>query len=404
MKDFYVEVENKDQANEVKRLAEGCGLEEYETWCDTGALFFYDNLRKFQFVSTLCVKNDHHSTPTYSFSNPAWRKLLLPEKYAVEVGNWEELRSVKKYYIAFTFGRYTFPNFIYGFGKSAGMCVDRNDLPIIPFKIWQELTQETTMKIAIRVHDRKQAHALDALLGGLISNCPWALIAGIYLFPDRKTVDWNESDDTNTGKLPSGYTYLDFVTDMPAIVKFFAEGEEDKPPLPEWQELTQENTMKKIAIRVHDEADLKWVLSKGVKDKRLNYSFPFFIFCDDGKVGDVDYAIMYGYTLLDFRDDMPAICKFFERKEDKPPFEKIGCMPLKWVKEGIEVEDHIVTNAELEAAYYYQCCRDAMYEGIDFCFYKNEKGEASFDSNIVKPCDFLPLAKALLRLHWENEQ
>ena len=337
-KDFYVEVENKDQANEVKRLAEGCGLEEYETWCDTGALFFYDNLRKFQFVSTLCVKNDRHSTPTYSFSNPAWRKLLLSEK------------------------------------------------------------------IAIRVNDRKQAHALDALLGGLISNCPWALIAGIYLFPDRKTVDWNESDDTNTGKLPSGYTYLDFVTDMPAIVKFFAEGEEDKPPLPEWQELTQENTMKKIAIRVHDEADLKWVLSKGVKDKRLNYSFPFIIFCDDGKMGDVDYAIMYGYTLLDFRDDMPAICKFFERKEDKPPFEKIGCMPLKWVKEGIEVEDHIVTNAELEAAYYYQCCRDAMYEGIDFCFYKNEKGEASFDSNIVKPCDFLPLAKALLRLHWENEQ
>lgn len=170
-------------------------------------------------------------------------------------------------------------------------------------------------KVAIRVHDRKQAHALDALLGGLISNCPWALIAGIYLFPDRKTVDWNESDDTAAGKFPAGYTLLDFVTDMPAIVKFFAEGE-----------------------------------------------------------------------------------------EDKPPFEKIGCMPLKWVKEGIEVEDHIVTNAELEAAYYYQCCRDAMYEGIDFCFYKNEKGEASFDSNIVKPCDFLPLAKALLRLHWENEQ
>ena len=85
-------------------------------------------------------------------------------------------------------------------------------------------------KVAIRVHDRKQAHALDALLGGLISNCPWALIAGIYLFPDRKTVDWNESDDTAAGKFPAGYTLLDFVTDMPAIVKFFAEGEEDKPP------------------------------------------------------------------------------------------------------------------------------------------------------------------------------
>uniref|UniRef100_A0A6M3JN95 Uncharacterized protein n=1 Tax=viral metagenome TaxID=1070528 RepID=A0A6M3JN95_9ZZZZ len=257
-KDFYIyiKVDDKKQTSEVRRLLRATGYAKHrDGHYLSGYVKVYPHSQEYSIVNS----NQNKDCPTYHFSDHTWRKLLLPE--------------------------------------------------------WQELIQETTMKkIAIRVHDRRQAHALDALLGGLISNWPWGLTNGTYLFPDKKTVGWNDSDDTNIEKLPSGY------------------------------------------------------------------------------------------TPLDFRYDMPAICEFFETKEDKPPFEKIDVWKVRWYKDGIRVDRVEIMNEELEAAYYYQCCRDAMYEGIDFCFYKNEKGEASFDSNIVKPCDFLPLAKALLRLHWENEQ
>ena len=88
-KDFYVEVENKDQANEVKRLAEGCGLK-YDPLNLGDKTLFHTNGELFWFTNKYL--RDH---PTYSFSNPAWRKLLLPEKYAVEVGNWEEEEELK---------------------------------------------------------------------------------------------------------------------------------------------------------------------------------------------------------------------------------------------------------------------------------------------------------------------